>query len=99
MHVIEFLANFLFTPDIEIVEPRLPEARQIRVTTSSKIPRNALLQYFQGNGRRVLGGFADEQMYMIGHNHIAYERKFIAFTDFSEGLNEDIACSRRAEQR
>jgi len=26
MHVIEFLANFLFTPDAEIIEARLPDS-------------------------------------------------------------------------
>ena len=84
MHVLKLLANFLFTPDIEVIESGLPEARQIPVVyckleaqlpcrrptpTFPEIARHALLQHFQNNGWRALGGFADEQMHVIGHDH------------------------------
>src|SRR6267143_3337006 len=114
MHVLEFLANFLFTPHIEVIKSGLPEARQIPVAcckcaarlpcrraapASPEIPRDALLQHFQDFGWRALGAFADEQMNVVGHDHISDQQEFVAFTNFSQGLDEDVARSRRVEQR
>ena len=114
MHVLEFLANFLFTPHIEVIKSGLPEARQIPVacckcaarlpcrratSASPEIPRDALLQHFQDNGGCALGGFADEQMNVVGHDHISDQQEFVAFTNFPQGLDEDVARSRRVEQR
>jgi hypothetical protein len=84
MHVVELLANFLLTPDIVVMESGLPESRQSLLAfgkrqaqllwcraapASAEIPRDALLQGFQHNRWRCLGGFADEQMHVIGHNN------------------------------
>src|ERR1700686_1628245 len=55
-----------------------------------EIPRDALLQHFQDEGWRGLGGFADEEMHVIGHDHISDQRKLVAFTNFRKGLDEDI---------
>src|ERR1700730_13633464 len=96
MHVVQFLTNFLTTPHIEVVESRLPEARQIPAAFCKReaqlpcwdtapafpeIPRDALLQHFQEKGWRGLGGFADEQMHVIRHHHISDQRDFVAFTN------------------
>ncbi len=114
MHVVEFLANFPFTPDIEVVKSGLPETRQTPVAfrkceaqlpcrpaapASPEFPRDALLQHFQDNGWRALGGFADEQMHVIGHHHVSGQQEFVAFTNPAEGLHEEISRPHRVEQR
>jgi hypothetical protein len=84
MHVVELLANFLLTPDVEVIEPGLPETQRTPVIfckcetqlsgrrpalASPQITLDALLQYLQHDGRQALGGFADE--FSMGYVHIA----------------------------
>src|SRR6202171_3639427 len=109
----------------EVIESGLPEARHIPVAFCKReaqlpcwrtvpafpeIPRDALLQHFQDNGWGAFGGFANEQMHVIGHDHIRVrallgarrkfdQQEFVAVTNFPKGLNENIARSRRVEQR
>src|SRR6266853_5004769 len=112
MHVVELLTNFLTTPHIEIIESGLPETWETPVAFCkreaqlpcwdaapifSEIPRDALLQHFQDKGWRGLVGFADEQMHVIGHNHISDQRDFVAFTNIRKRPNEDVARPHRVE--
>src|SRR6266404_4895208 len=114
MHVLELLANFLFTPHIEVIKSGLPEARQIPVacckcaarlpcrratSASPEIPRDALLQHFQDDAGCALGGFADEQMNVVGHDHISDQQEIIALTNFPHGLDEYFSRSPRVDQR
>jgi len=108
----------------EVIESGLPEARHIPVAFCKReaqlpcwcaapafpeIPRDALLQHFQDEGWRGLGGFADEEMHVIRHDHIRVralpgarrkfdQREFVALTNFRKGLDEDVARSHRVEQ-
>ena len=36
---------------------------------------------------------------MIGHDYISHQQKFVALTNLSECLHEEISCPHRAEQR
>jgi len=53
-------------------------------------PRDALLQHFQDNGGCALGGFADEQMNVVGHDHISDQQEFVAFTNFPRASTKTL---------
>ena len=98
----------------EVIESGLPEARHIPVAfckreaqlpywraapASPEIPRDALLQHFQDEGWRGLGGFADEEMHVIRHDHIRVralpgarrkfdQREFVALKIFARALTK-----------
>jgi len=87
VHVVKFLDELGLTPDIEIVKARLPELRQQVVgllkwkcellggyffaRLAAEAPRSALLQDLHDGGGGSCGWLADEQVNVIGHDHVA----------------------------
>ena len=85
VHILEFLDILLLTPDIEIVEARLPELGQGMIGTletkselscgptwfSAQPARHALLQNLHDRRRRSLGRFTDEQVNVLRHDDIS----------------------------
>jgi hypothetical protein len=111
MHVVEFFASFLQTPDIKIVEASLPEAAEHVVVRKwqTKLPgsdalaatqsaRNALLQHLNHSGRRACGRLTDEQMNVLWHDNIAYERESVAVARFAQNLNKSISIGNGAQK-
>jgi hypothetical protein len=43
--------------------------------------------------------FADEQMQVIGHNHVSHQQELVTFTNLPEGVHEEISRPPRLEQR
>ncbi len=43
-------------------------------------------------------GFAEQEMYVLGHNHVTYDDKTIALADLLQDLEKQIAIWRAAEQ-
>src|SRR6266849_8820899 len=114
VHIVELLAKFLFAPNIEVIEPGLPESRQISDTfgkreaqlpcrraasLSPQVPRDALLQHLQDNRWRVFLRLADEQMHVIRHNHVSDQQESVTFTNLAEGLDEEVSRPQGVEQR
>src|SRR5689334_11791035 len=114
MHVFKFLANFLLAPHVEVIESGLPESRQTAVASckrqaqllrrraapaSAEIARDALLQNFQNQRWRSFRSLADEQVHVIGHDHVSNQQEFVPLTNLAESLHEEISRSCCAEQR
>ena len=111
MHVVEFFDSFLQTPDIKIVEASLPEAAEHVVVRKwqTKLPgsdalaatqsaRNAMLQHLNHSGRRAFGRLTDEQMNVLWHDNIAYERESVAVARFAQNLSKSISSANGAQK-
>jgi hypothetical protein len=114
VHVFELLANFFLAPNIEVIESGLPETRKTFVPSckceaqlpcrraplaSPEILRNALLQHFQNDRWRGLGGFADQQVHVIGHDHVADQQEIVSLTNLAESVHEEVSPLLGIEQR
>jgi hypothetical protein len=114
VHVFELLANFLLAPHIEVIKSGLPETRKTFIPSckceaqlpcrrapyaSPEIPRNALLQHFQDDRWRGFRRFADEQVHVIGHDHVADQQEIVPFTNLAESVHEKISPLLGMEQR
>ena len=105
VHVMKFFFFLGVTPDIEIIKAALPETpvlRQPVVEGQQKLPlrspalsaahgpRDALFQNLQNSGHRAFGRFAEKQMHVIGHEHIAHQRELILAADLAQYFEEEI---------
>jgi hypothetical protein len=59
---------------------------------------HALLQHLHDIGRSPLGGFADEQVNVVGHDDVARERESVAVAHLAQNLHEQILRTRRGKQ-
>jgi len=113
MHVVQLFNSLLQTPNMEIVEAALPEARQ-RIDADRKCQtqlsgrfsllaaqaaRDALFQNLNHGGRRSLGWFADQQVNVSRHDHVTDERKTVAVPNLAKNLNESIPGANRTQER
>jgi hypothetical protein len=114
VHVVELFDEFGLTPDVEIVEAVLPEPRQglERIAErkfqlqggcppsrlAAQAARHALLQDLHDCGRGPLGGFAEEQVNVVGHDNVARERESVAVAHFAQNLCKQILRPRRGKQ-
>ena len=99
MHVPQLLHTLPPAPDIEIVEPSLPYVRlflgpqvQLRRTGSFSPPqypaRETLLHdLHHGRGSAFLR-FADEQMNVLWHDHIAHQHEAVSSSRFFQNMQE-----------
>jgi len=113
MHVVKFFDSLFQAPNIEIVEAALPKARQRIVALckcesklsgrfvllAAQAARNALLQNLNHGRRRTFGRLADEQMDVLGHDHVAHQRESIAVARFAENPDERVPGANRAQKR
>jgi hypothetical protein len=65
MHIIQFLRQFPFTLNIEVIISGLP--KWVRPVT--QLARNDLLKHLQPNRQFASLRFAQQQMHVLGHNH------------------------------
>ena len=59
----------------------------------------ALLQHLHHDRRRGLLRFADQQMEVLGHDHVAEHDKAMASPDFFQKLEQQVATAGGAQQR
>src|SRR5258706_310864 len=90
VHVAQFLDALALCPNIEVVESLLPdmlrrvleEAGLRRVATASRLrqdaPRKAEFESLHHGRRILLLRFANQQMNMLGHDHVADNDELIA---------------------
>ena len=109
MHVVKFFDKLGLTPDIEIVRARLPELREIvglskwkcellrgrfLAWLAAEASRNALLQDLHDGGGSSRGRLADQQVNVIGHDHVACEGEAVAVAHLAQNLGKQIlACA------
>ena len=114
VHVVKFFDELGLTPDIEIVEARLPELRQQVVgmakwkpellgrccfgRLATELPRHALLQNLHDGGRGACGRFADEQVNVIGHDYVTRKSEAVAVAHLVQNLHKQIPGVRGGKQ-
>src|SRR5579863_57332 len=112
MHVAQFLHPLLFSKDHEVIEPMLPNMPflpgcgphavlpQVAVRTKfpQKTPRKTLFKRLHHDGRVGSLRLADQQMHMLGHDHISNHDKTIALADLFQYLEEQVAMLAAAQQ-
>lgn len=64
-----------------------------------KEPGNALLQHQHHGAGRGAVRFANEQMDVLGHDHVSEERKAVAVADLTQDFEEDVAAAFGSEER
>ncbi len=113
MHVFEFFNPLLETPHVEVEESPLPETRQqafltgqgqFQLSRRNPLPppqaaRDALLQYLHHCRWRSPGRFANQQMDVLGHDHISHQRHAAAIAHLVENPNKGILRPGRTQQR
>ena len=110
MQVAQFLDTFVFGPHVEIVETFLPdvlrgvleEAGLGRVAPSPRLRQNAArkaeFESLQHRGRSLLLRLADQQVKVLGHDHVADHHELIAAAHLLENGEKPIPTGNRAEQ-
>jgi hypothetical protein len=111
MHVTKFFDAFVFGPHIEIVEPFLPDVLREVVEQNSLgwIPSTPRLRQNASrkselkslhHGRRGLDlRFADQQVNVLGHDHVAGYHEMVPPAHLLQYSEKKIATARRAQQR
>jgi len=112
VHVVELLLDLFPAPDVEIVEAALPQSgrklcekkRKGKLgprcfSLSAERLRSILLQYLHNAGRSAGLGLADEQVHVLGHDHVADEKKFVARAQSVENFDEVLARADGSEER
>jgi hypothetical protein len=74
------------------------ESSPVPSRLASQAVRHALLQDLQDGGRSPDGGFAEEQMNVVGHDDVAHQGKLVAIAHLSQNLRKQIPRVRRARQ-
>ncbi len=95
MDVTEFLHKLAIVPDVEIVITLLPEMLGL----ADQAPRHALLQRLESIGEHAALGFVDQQVNMLGHDHISVNAKSETAPHTFEGELEDSLGGVGGEQR
>ena len=113
VHVVKFFYPLLQAPHIKIIEAPLPESRQRIVAVfkfqtqlsrrfallAAQAARDALLQHLNHSGRRAFGRFADEQVYVLGHDHVAHQGEPVAVARLAKNLDEGVSGANGAQKR
>jgi hypothetical protein len=113
MYVAELLRALLWVPHHEVVETSLPHVsffkhgapqavwpgRRSFAKPSQKFAREALLEDLHHDRRRVVVGFADQEVNVFGHDHVADHYATISDAGLFEDAEEKIATLWRSEQR
>jgi hypothetical protein len=109
MHITQFLDTFVLAPDVEIVESFLPdmlrdggEETGLRgVAPPSRLCQNAARKAeFEGlhDSRRILLlRFADQQVNVFGHDHVAGNDEAIAPAYLLQHSQKEVTAARGAE--
>jgi len=110
MQVAQFLDALALCPDIEIIEPLLPDvlrrgveqAGLRRVASPSRLrqyaPCEAEFESLHHGSRIFLLRFADQQMYVLGHDHVANDDKLIALAHLLQHPQKEVTAARSTKQ-
>jgi hypothetical protein len=110
VHVAQFLHPLARRPDVEIVEALLPHVlrpvleeiglRRMAVPAllGQDAPRKTKFQSLHHDGRILLLRFADQQMNVFGHDHVANDDEGIALADLLQHSQKQVPTARSAEQ-
>ena len=104
MYIVQFLNVLLFRSDIKIMRPGLPECGGQAFTENGQLlfrgsflcaalERNALLQHLHDPGRICDFGFANQEMDVLGHDHVTSYEKLIFPAGLLNDSQKDIAAS------
>ena len=98
MHVLQLLNLFPLAPQIEIIETTLPKLTG-EFAPNGQPPGDAQLHGLNYLRRIANQRFRDQQMHVLGHDHVSHHGKTIAIAhQFQNGKNQ-IAARGIAEQR
>ena len=110
MHIAQLLDPLALAPYVEVVESLLPdrlwhgfEQRNLQRVPAPPLfgqdaPRKTWLERLHYGRRIFLLRFADEQVNVLGHNHVADHHEGIAPAYLLEHFEKKIAAARRAQQ-
>jgi hypothetical protein len=105
VQVAQFLDAFAFAPNVEIVESLLPEVlrRGVKETSLRGVPPPSRLRQdaprkaeFESlhHGRRIRRlRFADQQMYVLGHNHVANYGELMALVHLLHHRQKEVTAA------
>jgi len=96
MDVPQLLHPFSFTPNRKIVIARLPETRR---TNRLQIAGSDLLQHLNRDRKSLAFWFADEEMYMLGHDHVRCDVAAVPITYSFKFTLKDFSRGNRIEER
>ena len=87
MHIAQFLDELLFGEDIEVEKALLPKM----ILALCKQPsRHGLFQHLHHHRRISLFRFADHEMKMLGHDHIADHVETISCEHMIQHVHENV---------
>jgi len=92
--VLQFLDTLLGAPHVEVIVTGLPEAPVVSV----EFLGHGLLQRLYRAGESGAFGFADEQVNVFGHDHVADHVESVAATGLLERTLEDLPCAGCVEE-
>src|SRR5439155_22467006 len=110
MHIPQLLDMLLSTVHIEVMVACLPELRRlinfkkqllvgiVSSTLRSHLTRHALLQHLHDGRDGSTYRFTDQQVKVLGHDHIAGNNEIVFAPDFFKNLEEEISSSRRFQE-
>jgi hypothetical protein len=114
MHVVQFLLHLAAAIHVEIIEPSLPKShwpvllprkwklelrRQFSSLSLPHRSRRSLLQNLHNLRWCPVHGFADQQMHMLGHQHIPHQRELVPRPHFPQDFNERHLGAQRIQKR
>jgi len=90
MHVLQILDALLFIMYVEVIITALSE---LRIPNRLQLSRGLLFQHLQGDGQGRNRRLSQEQVNMLGHQHISGDHKPIAESHlFKLTLEEPVSC-------
>ena len=112
VHVVEFLHHFCAGMHVEIIVSSLPESTKlcrsfceaegplarVPMPPFTQAARNSLFEHLYDFRGAAGSRFADQQMHMFGHQHIADQCKTIPGTDLLEDVDGEIPRTNGAEK-
>jgi hypothetical protein len=108
MHVVQLLGVFALAENIEVVGALLPERRRkfglpqwyltLGLLLSAAAPGDTLFENLHGYRNISLSGFADQEVEVIGNDHIAPNYELVFLPHFFEDFEKQIATVAGAEE-
>jgi hypothetical protein len=111
MHIAQFLDPLALGPEVEVIKAGLPDMPRcvleqrplLRVSASpllgQQTARKTELQSLHNLGRRAILGFAEQQMNVFRHDHVADHHELVASPHPLENLEKQVAALGAAQER
>src|SRR5713226_7830794 len=106
--------TFVTAVDVEVIKACLPETRQSRTIVHeqqtqlsaggfaffpTQLSGHPLLERLQHHRRRRFRRLADQQVHVIGHDHITHQQKLVPFANRSQRAHKQVSRANRSQQR